>query len=841
MGITNVIINEIKSNQEWQQKMPRQDELEAKMRGMGIDRYWNRAQKAAEHKSETTVKPVRRLLTGTLGQVAEGVDSFVGKAYSGKAGARHAAVKFIEQLDADAVALLTVRCVLDGITRGDTLIALASRIGLMIMDEVQFRSFEEKDKREYMSLKDKYEKQSGHYRHKRNAMRHHMDVKGVAMKDWTPAERVQVGAACLDIMIQTTGMIQQVTRTIDVKRQETVIVATQETMAWIQEAHNRCAALSPVLLPTIVPPKPWTSPFNGGYWTQKVRRMSIVKSQSKGYLQELCELEMPEVYDAVNVMQHTAWMINSDVLAVAKHLWDTGSQLGVIPPATDLPLPVRPTFLDDKSKPDAAWTEEEKTAFREWKRSATDTYTMNAKLKSLRLQFVKTMMVAESFEIEDEIFFPHQLDFRGRAYAIPMYLNPQGADLARGLLEFANGSSINDDTSRSWLAIHGCNCYGNDKVSLEDRVRWVEDNEQMLLAIAADPYENKEWVDADKPWQFLAFCFEWAAFKAHGWGFVSTLPIQMDGSCNGLQNFSAALRDTTGGIAVNLVPAEMPQDIYQKVADVVLERVKKDACDHENDLTMHIAQGWLQHGITRKVCKRPVMTLAYGAKVYGFQQQVFEDTVAPAKYDKSKPFPWSGTGWKAASYLGKVIWECVGTVVVSAREAMDWFQKAASVASSEGLPVRWTTPDGLVVLQAYPVLDIKRINLTFNGHRHYLTVATGESTKLDKRKQSNGISPNWVHSMDASHMRATLRQGWREGLRSFSLIHDSYGTHAGNAEALAQILREAFIEMYSDDVLHNFKEELTTQLPVKHEGLPNLPPKGTLNLEVVKDSLYFFA
>ena len=218
MSITNEIINEIKSNQEWQHKMPRQEELEAKMRGMGIDRYWNRAQKAAEQKSETTVKPVRRLLTVAVDQVAEGVDSFVGKAYSGKAGARHAAVKFIEQLDADAVALLTVRCVLDGITRGDTLIALASRIGLMVMDEVQFRSFEERDKREYKSLKDKYEKQSGHYRHKRNAMRHHMDVKGVAMKDWTPAERVQVGAACLDIMIQTTGMIQQVTRTVDVKR-----------------------------------------------------------------------------------------------------------------------------------------------------------------------------------------------------------------------------------------------------------------------------------------------------------------------------------------------------------------------------------------------------------------------------------------------------------------------------------------------------------------------------------------------------------------------------------------------------------------------------------------------
>lgn len=81
--------------------MPRQEELEAKMRGMGIDRYWNRAQKAAEHKSETTVKPVRRLLTVAVDQVAEGVDAFVGKAYSGKAGAaeREACAKSVEGME----------------------------------------------------------------------------------------------------------------------------------------------------------------------------------------------------------------------------------------------------------------------------------------------------------------------------------------------------------------------------------------------------------------------------------------------------------------------------------------------------------------------------------------------------------------------------------------------------------------------------------------------------------------------------------------------------------------------------------------------------------------------
>jgi len=839
MTITEEIIQSIESNPEWQAKMDRQFALEERMRSMGIDRYWNQASRAAERGAETNTRPVRRLMNHAIEQVSAGVDAFVAQAYSGKAGVRHTAVKYIEQLDAEAVALMTVRCVLDGVTKGETLVALSRRIGSMLMDEVQFRQFKAQNGQSYESLRQKYEKQSKHYRHKRNAMRHHMAEKGIEVEEWPVTDLIQVGAKCIDIMVETTKLVEQITRTVDTKRQETIVVATKETMEWIQEEHNRCAALSPVLLPTIVPPRPWTTPKDGGYWTNRVRRMSLVKTYSKGYLQELADHHMPDVYDAVNAMQHTAWAINLKVLEVAKTLWDNQSQLPVVPSAVDIEIPQRPAFLDD-SRPKEEWTEQELEQFREWKRNATDTYTMNAKLKSLRLQFIKTLMVAEMFAEEEEIYFPHQLDFRGRVYAIPMFLNPQGADLSRGLLEFANGVAIKDECARSWLAIHLSNCYGNDKVSLEDRVKWVEDNEEAILAVAADPYSNKMWVDADKPWQFLAACFEWAGFKAEGWGYISTLPIQMDGSCNGLQNFSAALRDPIGGAAVNLVPADLPQDIYQKVADKVLERVKQDACNAEDDETMKIAQGWLEFGITRKVCKRPVMTLAYGAKEYGFKQQVFEDTVTPAKYDKSKPFPWSGSGWKAADYMGRVIWECVGQVVVAARQAMDWFQNSARAAAKEDLPVRWTTPDGLVVLQAYPKLETKRIDITFNGHRHLLTVATGYAKEIDRQRQANGISPNWVHSMDASHMRATIRQGWREGIRSFSLIHDSYGTHAGNTAALAAILRETFVEMYSEDVLEKFKAELELQLP-EGKKLSPLPRKGTLDLELVKDSSFFFA
>jgi DNA-directed RNA polymerase len=77
------------------------------------------------------------------------------------------------------------------------------------------------------------------------------------------------------------------------------------------------------------------------------------------------------------------------------------------------------------------------------------------------------------------------------------------------------------------------------------------------------------------------------------------------------------------------------------------------------------------------------------------------------------------------------------------------------------------------------------------------------------------------------------------GITSFTSIHDSYGTHACDTDTLHRALREAFIEQYSQDVLQDFKEQVEAQ----YEGLelPEVPPKGLLNLESVKESLYFFA
>lgn len=42
-----------------------------------------------------------------------------------------------------------------------------------------------------------------------------------------------------------------------------------------------------------------------------------------------------------------------------------------------------------------------------------------------------------------------------------------------------------------------------------------------------------------------------------------------DGSCNGLQHYAALGRDSVGAASVNLVPSDLPQDVYSGVATQV--------------------------------------------------------------------------------------------------------------------------------------------------------------------------------------------------------------------------------------------------------------------------------
>jgi DNA-directed RNA polymerase len=420
-----------------------------------------------------------------------------------------------------------------------------------------------------------------------------------------------------------------------------------------------------------------------------------------------------------------------------------------------------------------------------------------------------------------------------------MFLNPQGNKLAKGLLEFAEGKAIGSNEAAFELAVHGANCFGYDKVTMDQRIDWVEENTDRILQVAADPMADLWWAkEADSPWCFLAFAKEWEGFQRDGYSHVSHIPIAKDGSCSGLQHFSAALRDPIGAMATNLLPSEQPEDIYQRVIDATKEKVRLDLNGEKSAL----AQACLDYGLSRKAAKRSTMTRVYGSTLYSsrsFVSEYFKETDEQRKQeDPNYVSPLQGQEFHAALYLAKHIWDSINETVIAAKEGMDWLQKCARLLADEGLPTSWTTLDGFPVLQYYPNTLRNRIKTKLGDKKVYVSLRN-ELATIDKKKQSNSISPNWVHANDACHLRMTVNLAAANGVSSFAMIHDSFGSHAADIPMLSACLRETFIELYLDnDPLQMFLNQ--TKILTNAE-LPELPAKGTLDISAVRKSEFFFA
>jgi DNA-directed RNA polymerase len=279
------------------------------------------------------------------------------------------------------------------------------------------------------------------------------------------------------------------------------------------------------------------------------------------------------------------------------------------------------------------------------------------------------------------------------------------------------------------------------------------------------------------------------------------------------------------------LPSDRPQDIYRVVAEKTMEYVRKDLGKKK------YADLWAKFGVDRSTMKRVVMTLPYGATKYssrGYIQQWVEEQISKGKEDI-----FGKNLFHACRYLTDLAWKAIAETVIAAREAMDWLQKAARIAAKQGLPIYLTTPAGMPVLQAYPKLKMHRVETMLGGR---VTINVGMPTKdLDKSKQASGISPNFIHSMDATHLFMTVNRAVKSGISSFATVHDSFGTHAADSPALARCLREAFVDLYENNTpLEDLRDELEHLLP-DDEELPPLPKKGSLDLHQVLESVYFFA
>lgn len=817
----------------------RQLELEDESRALGADRYNSRKLpwklEAGSEDEEANLPPGRLLIKTCVEPVAEAIRLFLEEACSGKAGRRHNAVDYLLLMDANEAAYLSVRTMVNMAVSQSAFQTIAIAIANALFENLEFKAFREHNRVGYAGYMKAQEKR-GYSRQRRAAVRKIFEAEGVR-KDVSENVKATVGLKLMEIVIESTGLFARDTQKH--KRGYTYRLRPTETLqSWLDQQHVRCSAMEPINLPMLIRPRRWRSPTYGGYLTSRPGNR-FVKQRNKAYHEELRGMDIEACYAAVNHIQDTPWRINSKVMAVMQEVWSGGGSLGGLPQRTDDPIPAKPVDIDTNEAAKA-----------EWKREAARTHAKNAERISSRIALMQGLWVARRFAPEERIFFPHELDFRGRVYPIPVFgPSPQGSDWQKALIHFADGKPLGLQGWR-WLCIHIANLFGVDKVSFEERVDWVTQNTDKLLDSGTDPLDGQRfWTEADSPYCALAACIEFAeALQLEDpTEYMSRIPVALDGSCSGLQHFSAMLRDEDGGRTVNLLPVEKPADVYSAVAAKAQEEadatptITYEGPDGE-ELT--IPNPWRNGKVNRKIAKRPTMTYCYSATRFGMQQMIHQSLrEIDRELAEAGELPYLGgvDNYHSAMWLSHVLYRAIRSTITSAAEAMDWLREAAQVASKADLPLWWETPMGLPILQEYKKQKGKAIDVHWAGSRLQVLVQVDEE-KIDSRSQANGVAPNFVHSLDAAHLQAVALAARSEGVRHIAMIHDSFGTHAADTSKLSRILRETFIKQYEGDILRDFYEQLQEQLGEELAAeLPEPPRMGGLDLGQVLDADYTFA
>jgi DNA-directed RNA polymerase len=605
-------------------------------------------------------------------------------------------------------------------------------------------------------------------------------------------------------------------------------------------------------LPSETPYAPWDSVKHetGPY---------MIKTQDKNVLASVSPETHPMLFECLNKAQATGWKVNEDIYHI--FTWALRNKADA--------------FAD-------IWE------------------IQNPESKSSKIREARAVgSIAKRF-LGKTFYHLYYYDFRGRKYPATAYFHEQGTDASKGMLLRADSKAIGEQgfiwllisIASNWAGDAGRDDgYKTDKIPLNDRAQWSLDNKEILLSYADNPKVNQGWMKADKPWQFLAACNEWLKIElwerqgGDPFEFVSSLECFIDGSNNGSQHLSALTKDEITAPHVNLVPLDLPGDLYKYVADHVWAKIEKKVAsmskeevkqcesfidtlidmkiriseapqksDRRKQLVEEILAFKREHNAMiaksspvfwnrvkdpkhrRKIVKRNVMTLPYGGTAYGLGQQQIDD----ARKHGIDALMTMEHKWGA--YMGREVFEDCKISLARPMRLLSVFEEAGAMAEAEGRFLSWTAPiTNFPVVQHYTEGATKKIWVQYGpgiGERNssgyfentlQLHVCFIEDMKPSTRKQSQGASPNAIHSLDAAHLTvAVCRAPF-----NVTTIHDSFGCLLGDMPELYIIIRETFVELYNTDPLTHMMKQIGGDI--------SKVEIGNLDISLVIDSEYCFA
>ena len=667
------------------------------------------------------------------------------------------------------------------------------------------------------------------------------------------SKTIKLGTTLIDLLLKSgVNLFMLVKR----RREATMLHFTEEAYKLINDSRALELLYSRKYPILIAPPKDWEGFYgSGGYYTDTVN-LPLVKSRgyNKKLLSQYFKKKPPTKFiNVVNKIQQTGWRINRRVYDVIDRVMEDNLVdlncpnsypylIGNIPyndklEVTDFVRPEQYGEVIEEGRLKGLPADREK--YREWYKAKEIQQGKINQIFSKALAFRLAMNDAKYYYDYDNIYFSYQVDFRGRLYPIQQHLNPQSSGNIKALLEFSNGVSIENKEQLKWFKIYGANCLGYDKLSYEERVNEVDKREEEIHLIASNPIGAASlWKDADEPYLYLAWCFEYSDYLNNPDTFRSYISISLDATCSGIQIYSGLLRDRDGAEAVNVIGngTEYPSDIYKEVANRVnkyleLGEYPKEISFKKSDGTDNVCSTLtealsLKGKVNRKLTKRNTMTQPYSVTKYGMYEQL-KDQLDEMELEGNKI--WEGDKWVVAKLLTELNDRAIVETVQGARVGQEFLKKVADIVSKNNDYVFYTTPImEFPVLQKIPKQKIDRVRTQLG--RLNLRIDLPE---IHTQKMVNGIAPNVVHSLDATLMYLTIDKLDT----NYHLIHDSFGVSINAIPELNRAVRESFIELFSGAPLKYIISQVYKEVLSEVDEIMI----NTLDLDEVRDSKYIFS
>lgn len=808
-----------------EQLAQRQAELEQEYKTRSIQRSRKLMQDAIESGRASELAPVQRIISSAFDTVAKEIEALKAQRVPGVGGKYRSLLRLVET---DVLAVIGLTHCINAVagmhdTQRSSAQSVLSSLGRQIQSEILAVQLQVAApgymNRVYEYLKERHTKNSSHILKTFRASAENVHFNH---EPWSNSQCISVGRLLMQC-VYSTGLFKWAAETD--RSQLTYLVPSDEMQNILEDVVLNADTVN-LKPPMLVPPHRHTTLFDGGYLTGIDRRGTYRNTHiHRRDLREVAAAfsRAEPLKAALNKAQEVPYRVNKRILELVQQARALGVSTGM--PSSN-PAPKPEWYLE--GIPKETYDEKQLDHFKEWKLRMRNWYNEDKTRVSQLRSVVSTLQLAEEFKDEQALYFPTCVDWRYRLY-FKSSLHPQGSDLQKALLEFGRGKALGK-RGLFWLKVHVATCFGYDKTLFEDRAAWVDANLDVLYAFVESPFDSDAFREADSPWCFLAATIELvnALRSPSPESYVSHTPVAMDATNSGGQHFSALLRDPVGGKLTNLFWTGNAEkaDLYMDVKQRTDSKVIMDLSSLD---TVVQAQFWRENEITRSMTKRPSMTYFYSATIRSCSEYIVQGAQDEG-YEGTDEY----SLWALAGYLAPRMRSAIEEANPAAAAAMQYLQDLARRVPHEK-DLRWLTPLGGLVINRYTESEECRVKIR-SMNINQLLAYNRNYDRCNRRKAASGIAPNFVHSLDSTHLMMVLN--------AFSgdivPIHDSLATHACDVDEMHKVIREQFFVLYTQNDPLKVVTEAAVQAGADTSDL-TVPEKGNLNLQRVIESPFFFS